>query len=171
MKFGGGKWFGWLLAGSLAVNLFLGGVLAGGWIRDLRDPPTARAAFHLGPPRLDIPRMAERLPEPARGVAGEILERRGQAIGAAFRALREARREAHEALVAEPFEAARLGRAFETLRARSSRAHALVHAAMSELVERVEPETRRQLAEHMMRRRGRHGRRHRDPPPPPPPGD
>ena len=105
---------GWLLAGSLAVNLFLGGVLAGGWIRDLRDPPTARAAFHLGPPRLDIPRMAERLPEPARGVAGEILERRGQAIGAAFRALREARREAHEALVAEPFEAARLGRAFET---------------------------------------------------------
>ena len=170
MTLPGGKWLGWLLAGSLAVNLFGGGILIGGWIREWRHPPSARGAFHLGAPRLDILRMAERLPEPARDEARAILERRGEEIGAAFRALGQARREAHEALVAEPFEAARLGRAFDELRARSGEAHSQVHAALAELVERVGPETRRQLAEGMMRRRGRHGRRgrrHRDGPPPP----
>ncbi len=172
MTFPGGKWLGWLLAGSLAVNLFGGGILLGGWIRDWRDPPAAGRAFHLGPPRLDILRMAERLPEPARAEARQILERRGGEIGAAFRALHRARREAHDALIAVPYEPNRLTRAFDELRARSGDAHARVHAAMVELIERVDPETRRLLAERMTRQRGRHGRRRHDgPPPPPPPRD
>ncbi len=163
MTLPGGKWLGWLLVASLALNLFGGGILVGGWIRDWRQPPEARRAFHMGPPRLNILRMAERLPEPARAEARAILESRGAEIGEAIRALRGARRAAHDALVAEPFDAARLGTRFEELRTRAGAAHALVHQAMAELAERVDPETRRQIAEAMQRRHGRH-RRHRDEP-------
>lgn len=88
MTLPGGKWLGWLLVASLALNLFGGGILVGGWIRDWRQPPEARRAFHMGPPRLNILRMAERLPEPARAEARAILESRGAEIGEAIRALR-----------------------------------------------------------------------------------
>ncbi len=149
-----------LLIVSLALNLFLGGLFAGHWLEAWRRGPEP---FQGRPPplRLHMGRMLERLPAEAREQATRVMERRREAMRKTVRAMHQARREVRRSLHAEPFDPARVERALEALRTRSSAAQAEMHAAMAELARELPPDARRALADGL----GRPGR-HRRPRPP-----
>ncbi len=150
-----------LLIVSLAANLLLGGIFAGGFIEAWRRGP--EAADGRPPPfRLHMGRLLEHLPEAVRDDAREVMERHRGEMRGSVRAMRRARREVREALAAEAFDPARLEAALAELRTRGSGAQAAMHGAMLELASSLTPEARRALAEGLARRRHR---RHRRPPP------
>lgn len=153
-----------LLIVSLAANLLLGGIFAGGFIEAWRRGP--EPADGRPPPfRLHMGRMLEHLPEDVRDRAQALMERHRGEMHGSVRAMRRARREMRAALVAEPFDPARLEAALAELRTRGGAAQASMHGAMLELASDLTPEARRALAEGLARPRRP---RHRRPPPPPP---
>ncbi len=153
-----------LLIVSLAANLFLGGVFAGGFIEAWRQDPEPS---HGRPPpfRLHMGGMLERLPEDARGQAHDVMERHRGRMRGSVGEMRQARREVAAALAAEPFEPNRLETALAELRRRGGAAQAAMHGAMAELAGDLGPEARRALAEGLAHRRHRQPR-HRRPSPP-----
>ena len=153
----------WLLIGSLALNLFLGGIYVGHWVGAWRGGPDG-AAGHVRALRFHLRPMLENLPEASREQAEAVMERHRDPIRGAVRAMRQSRREVRDALLAEPVDEARLDRALAETRERAAASQAAMHAAMTEFARELPPEARRKLAENL----GRHGRRgHHSRPRPP----
>lgn len=135
-------WIGLLLAGSLALNLFLIGILAGGWLAqrpgDGFDP--------AGGPGF-VPHMIRSLPQGAREAAVDrFVERRG-AIRRQMIGLRQARRSVYSALTAEEFDRAELETALAGLREQVSALQAGIHEAIVEVASQLDAEDRQQMAE------------------------
>jgi uncharacterized membrane protein len=140
---------------SLAINLFLGGMMFSGWLIHRHDPAA-------GP--LRIPFSLAAVDETGNAEASAIRARHAAGIRQNFRELRTARREIHRLLVAEEFDAAAFDAALADLRGRSEIAQTAVHAALGEIAAILTLEQRRRLAEATMRKHPLPRRR-------PPPGD
>jgi uncharacterized membrane protein len=135
------RWLNIVLVGSLALNLFLAGILAAGWMRhhgsrDWRGgPPGMMALLH--------------------GVGGEAARDAREAHRAVLReridAVRAARGALAQRLAAEPFDAAAFEAALDDLRSRSGEAQGAFHEAFAAIAATLSPEERRELAERMMR--------------------
>lgn len=125
-----------VLALSLALNFFGGGMLAAGYRLE-----RALASFDR-----TIAAFAGRFPpEIRRAMAGDLVLRRD----AGFRALddlRAARREMFAAMRAEPFDAARLARAMAEVRAKTTALQALGQSALAKAVAAATAEQRARIA-------------------------
>lgn len=156
------------LALSLAINLFLAGMMAAGWLADGDGESAARE----GPPPFLRHGLAE-LDEGARPAVEEVRHRHAREIVRLTREMRAARRETRQALAAPELDRTRLDAAFEDLRRRSADAQTAIHAMMLEIAETLGPAQRKQFFErmrprHLMRHRERRERRERREHPPPP---
>jgi uncharacterized membrane protein len=140
----GGRWR-YLLIGSLALNLFLAGVL-GVW--------AMRPYFHRQPPPPQpgtvSERIANRLPEVDRPVLRQAFAKRQGEINRLFEESRKAQQESRAALRANPFDAAAFDAAAERNRATRNALQDAVHAAMREAAMGMSAEGRERL---MPRRR------------------
>jgi len=139
---------------SIAMNLFLAGLMAGGFLRKGRGdrPQLAARAFSMkGAGRALGPEV--------RPVVDEIREARQGERRAYFERLRTAANEATSALSAEPFDSKRLDAALAELRNAHVALQEQSHAGFRQLAERLTPAQRAALAEANARfgRRGGRG--------------
>lgn len=109
-----------LLTLSLALNLFLIAVLAAPHL--LPAPPRAPGETRIAE------RIARRLPEADRPAFRAAHERHEATLRRTFEAMRESRTRMREALSAEPFDAAKFGRAVDDWRQTSDAAQQAMHA-------------------------------------------
>ena len=75
-----------------------------------------------------------------------LLDRRKPALIAHRRAVRAARAEVRQALVADPLDEKRLTRSLEALRRETTRSQQLLHASLVEIARGMDPEQRQRLA-------------------------
>jgi uncharacterized membrane protein len=129
---------------SAAVNLFLVGFVAARTFGHRPKPPGpgpfhAREMFDVG----RSPEMRERF------------ERRKEELRPQHRALREAREELEQALLAEPYDRARVEQALATLRKQTGTLQEGMHRALLDIAAELGPEERRAFVrENFGRRRG-----------------
>lgn len=152
------------LAFSLAINLFLAGMIAAGWLAE----GETRRVEREGPPRYFRHGLAG-LEEGIRPAVEEVRRRHARQVVPLTRAMRAARREMRRALAAPELDEKRLEAAFEDLRRRSHDAQAAVHALMLEIAQTLDPAQRKQFFERVHPRYMMRHRERREPPPPPPP--
>jgi uncharacterized membrane protein len=154
-------WLGFVLVASLALNLFLGGIVVGGWVAG-GGPLPARWEPGAGGLRA-FPRLVQALPPEQRAEAAAVLaEHRGE-IRRRFIALHRARRDVFEAMTRETVDRAALEQAFAGLRERMTAAQAAVQEALIEVSISLPPEQRRALAEAARGLPGMHRPRHGGP--------
>lgn len=150
---------GVLLAVSLAINVFiLGFIAARAWQRSAQGPdgggqrraPTT--LFH-----------ADRvLGETSPGKLKWLSKEQREELVPRWRALREARREAEQALRAQPFERAAFERALERVRGETVNTQSALHGLLVGLADGMTPEQRAELARlNWQHRRDRDGKRGR----------
>lgn len=135
-----------VLIGSLALNLFLAGIL-GVW--------AARPLFHDRPGAAAggmMERMARRLPERDQPVMRQAFEKRQQEIERRFDELRRAQQEVRRSLRADPFESESFDRAFARAGAARGEVHATFHQIFREAAPHMSPMGRARLAEPRRRR-------------------
>ncbi len=180
----GGRWRTPLLILSLALNLFLGGLLIGGWIAGrppggdsmidgpMSDGPIQGLAGDRPGSAQSTPglhRLIGALSPEARPEARRVFQEHRRELRTGIIALAESRRRVAAALSAEPFDPASLAAAFEELRHRTGAVQAGIHDGLVELSVRLNPEDRRRLVEFGARLTGeRHGGRGGPPFRPPP---
>ncbi|SLN45255.1 periplasmic heavy metal sensor [Oceanibacterium hippocampi] len=135
---------------SVAVNLLLGGLAAGHWLR----------AHDHGDRHRGGPHFLERLESKLDGKDRQALDRlqavRDPVVDERIDALRAARRDFQAALAAEPFDRATVAAAQAEMRARSLAAQQAIHETMLDVMEVLSPEGRELYRETMTRPR-RHG--------------
>ena len=142
----------WLLAGMLALNIALA-LLLGAMFLSARG----ERGSSLSP--LPSPQMLRQaLPEPRRDLVNSVLDEHKRAIGNALRDQRRARRELNRLLREESLDRAALDRSFQRLRATEQSTAESVHAMLGELLIRLSPAERRQVAD-LFARRAAHERR------------
>lgn len=146
------------LFGSLAVNLFLGGLMVGRLLD--HGPPFGPPHAHGGGPppepggppfwmrRAIGPDGAETLEKVWRAHAAEIDPLRAD--------LRKAREAVSDALAAEPFDPNVYADSLDTVQDRAGRMLRAINAAMVDLAKNLTPEQRRQMVEQ-----SREWRRHK----------
>jgi len=123
---------------ALALNLFLGSVIAGHWMQSSQRSWSATSI---------VERRAERLPGADATVLRTVFEARRADLEASFDALRAAREQARAAAGAEPFEAEVLAGALAEVRARTHDLHEGFHELYLEVAPRLSAEGRRALFE------------------------
>lgn len=138
------RWRSILLIVSLALNLFLVGILVGGRVAEWRAPASPTAAA-LGPGA--VSQLLSALPASARSEARRMFTERRPEIRRHFRALRTARLEAMRTLRAEPFDRQAFAEAMETVRERTLALQAAVQQVLIDLSGEVDAETRARLAD------------------------
>ena len=148
------RWQSVLLIVSLALNLFLIGILAGGRIAKWSYPEMP-IAFALSPGI--VSRLIGELPPGAQAEARRLFEDRRWEIRREMRALRTARVEALEILTAEPFDREAFSEAMVAVRRQTLAVQEVVHEVLIDLSSRVDPETRAMLDAAA---RGLHRRHH-----------
>lgn len=131
-----------VLIGALALNLFLGSVLAGRWMA--RSERTWSLASM-------IERRAERLPEADAAVLRTAFDEQKAGLETLVDQLRAARERARAAANAEPFEAAALQAALAQVRSRTGAVQEAFHDLYLEVAPALSSAGRRGLFE---RRRG-----------------
>ena len=130
-----GKWAIALLTAlllSVAANLFLGGLFAGGALYQARQPGPVRA----------IAAFVQKLPEAARPVVRDAFLSRRSELRERFVAVAAARREVGRILAEEELDRARLDAAFVEVRARTAAMQALLHEVLAEAIAELPPEVR-----------------------------
>jgi len=137
------RWLLIALAISIALNLFAIGFLAA---RALR--PHAMHGDHDGHGPFMGPRglMREGFGPNAAPVLDQVMARHGDDLRKARGELKRTRREVRDALLAEPFDAARLERSLSDLRAQTDSTQAHMHEALVELASSLPLEQRKHLA-------------------------
>lgn len=131
----GGRWAVALLVVlflSLGANFFLGGLFAGGALRDGDQPRPARA----------LAAFLRSLPEEARPVLRQSFRARRPELRAKIAAMAEARGEIADLLARDDLDRARLDAAFVELRARTTEVQALLHEVVAEAMMELPPEVR-----------------------------
>lgn len=165
------KWLIGAAVASLALNLFLATwLIAWGW----------RGGMHLfGHPVFGPPPMArvEKSPGGPEGLPPglrNVIDIDRTQLRPLFRDARDARRAVGDALLAEPFDPARLDLALTGLRQQADAIQGELHRAMMEAAINGGPEVRRKMARPGGKERryesGFDGMGRGDGPPPPPPG-
>ena len=140
----------WILWGSLALNLFLAGLLAGLLVR---GEPTRG---ERGPrPSRSLMAAAERFDPQDRDGFRALLKQRARESRPRVRALREARREGAAAVAAQPYDPVTARAAFERARIQELALRRELEAEVLAFAARLDPQERAALAEAMRRRGGR----------------
>ena len=141
-----------VLAVSLGLNLFLGGMLASQWL--FHGAPFAahpRGAHPPGPFDREAARNA--LDEDYRAVVDEIWERNRPSLRQSVRGLREGREAVRRELLADPFDPAALAQAHEALAQRMQTMRGVMEAHVIEIAQALPADQRRRYFEASMRRR------------------
>jgi uncharacterized membrane protein len=156
------RWVLLALLASLALNLFVAGMISGRYFApEPPGPPLAAGhplAFGDGPMRGLVKRMAANLPREHRPAFHAAFAEHREALGAAGKRMREAHHDVRRAIAAEPFDPAALDAALANLRAREDEFRHEMHAAVADAVGRLPPEARH----HLSKRRHRPWRRDHD---------
>jgi len=135
-----------LVVASLAVNLFLAGLLAGDWLMGRYGPPPFAPAINPSWMRHALGPDAERMVAP-------VMRRHMDEIREHIEATRRARRAVGAALTAEPFDRAALEDALARIRTQNAEAQAAFHGAFVDVADKLSPEQRAELAKESQRRR------------------
>ncbi|MBI5534817.1 MAG: periplasmic heavy metal sensor [Deltaproteobacteria bacterium] len=130
---------------SLAINLFLGGMLTARWLQRSR---AGGGPMGFGPPAFRV------LGPEARPIAERVWTSRREEVSQRMRAAREARKHSAEALSAEPFDAAKAAAALADARAKTASAEELVNQIMVEIAGALPPAERAKLGQAMEHGRG-----------------
>ncbi len=147
------KWLALALLLSLALNLFLGGLIAGRYFGP-HHRSFARMEASDRPGQDFFRRLIGRVPAEHRGMFEDVLNAKRTDMDRASQALRESRLKVREAVRAEPFDKARLDTVFVEVRERNMALQKSVHEAMVEAVQKLPAETRRQISEWRPGERG-----------------
>jgi uncharacterized membrane protein len=141
-----------LLITSLALNLFAGGVFAGGWLGPKvvdwispRPPATALADF-------DTSEIISALPIRARARAAGIMADFAETLHMDLAALGPARAEVIAALAQDPFQPAEAAAALARLREKNLILQATVHQLVAEIARDLEPADRESFAQALFQR-------------------
>jgi len=140
-----------LLALSVALNLFLGGLIAGAWFTEgrERDRPAPRRLSYLA--------AAEQLDPEDGARLRALLEQKAADTRPRLRALRAARREAEAAMAAPRYDPEAVRRALARAQAEELALRREIDDAVIAFALTLEPEERAALAP-VFRKRGRDGR-------------
>lgn len=134
-----------LLFASLAVNLFLGGLMAGRWFD---HPPHGPRPPHMERAEGSAPGWMQRALGPE---AAPILEEVWQARAADLEPIREAldrsRDAVGDAMAAEPFDPQAYAAALQEMQDLRSRLYPIINDVMTEVVSRLTPEQRQHVVE------------------------
>ena len=142
---------------SLGLNLFLVGLIVGGLLMSARadvDRGRRRGAGHYWA-------AAERFDPADREAFRELMRREARENAPRLRAMRQARRDAHDAVAGAPFDPAAARAALARAHQEELALRADVDAAVLEFAQRLDPKERAALAEAMRRPKGRRGSRER----------
>lgn len=142
----------WLLIASLAVNLFLVGLMAG---HRFSPPPIPDSV--PGTVFGDLRRMADVLPADTRREIRDLFESHRPEIFSGLRGIRSARDDIREILRTEPYDPEALNAAFAVLRQRTDQVQSIVHGALVDVAGRLGPDERLSI----VRTPDRHGGRGR----------
>ena len=140
----------WVLVVSLVLNVFLGGAMIGGWASALNRPPPPQA-FDVS-----FGGIVGNLPADVRGVMRQAFLEERELFWAAADAVRTARRDVYDALIADDFSEEAMAAALASLRQATVDAQAVVHDMMVRLGHELGPEGRAALADAASRRFGGH---------------
>jgi uncharacterized membrane protein len=146
-----GKWLALALVVSLGANMFMGGLLAGRFAgRPAEGAPTVGNEPPTPPGQQVLAQairlMAEALPEADRpGFQQAFFDRRREIMRANV-ATREARLSLRDAIMADPFDRARVEQAFATLRARNEDVQRVLHTIAIDAIAHLSTESRQALA-------------------------
>ncbi len=138
-----GRWVGWVLIASLALNLFLAGLVGMRYWREHQWRSGDRAM--MGP----IGRISQGLPESGRTKVKAVIESRREQIREQGREYRRARGEAMQALAAEPFDRPTVDAAFAEARRRADAMSAIMQSAMIDASAQLSPEERKAFRERL----------------------
>jgi uncharacterized membrane protein len=138
----------WALVASLALNLFLAGVLGARLWREQQWRERAAVAGPLG-------RITAAMPESARDKVKAVTEPRQQELRDRSREARRARNEAMQALAADNFDRTRANAAFAEARQRFNAMSDLMQSVLIEVAATLTPEERVQFRERMAERERR----------------
>ena len=125
------------LLASLALNLFLGGMLTSQWIFAERHG----RPHHVG--RFDREGARAAIDEQYRAAVDAIWRRHKKALRGRFREMREVRRRLRQELLAEEFDQAALARTYEELHARGLAARNLLGKPLAEIAAALPAEQRK----------------------------
>ncbi len=134
---------------SVALNLFLGGLLLGRSFRP--DGPPA----DVGP--ISLLRAPQNLDPAARKIVDETREKHHKGIRRSMAKAGRARLAAIDALCARDFDEAKAREAFQAFRAETNVAHDVMHESLIEAAKQMTPEQRAVLRETLLRSKGREG--------------
>ena len=138
-----GRWVGWVLIVSLAVNLFLAGIVGMRYWREHFRPQPDRAM--MGP----VGRITQGLPESGRAKVRATMDAKREQYREQGREFRRARSEAMQALAAEPFDRAKVDAAFAEARRRADSMSAIMQTALIEASAQLTPEERKAFRERL----------------------
>jgi uncharacterized membrane protein len=136
---------------SLALNLFLAGMLGAGWVKrdgahsTGREPGPSEMLFHA----------REALGQGQHPRLRSVLDARRPALVEHRRAMRAARDEVRQSLESEPFDPERLSQALAALRRETTSSQAVLHESLVELARGMNVEQRRRLAGLAIEDKGR----------------
>ncbi len=153
-----------VLAVSLALNLFLGGMITAHWL--LRGPPPHERGGRF----FDRHAALQAIGEEHRALVESIWARNEPELRERMHAVRAARREVRRQLMSDPLDREALALAHESLAARAQEAHARMRANIAEIATALPAEARRRYFEASFRRRRHGGDGPFGPPPEGPPG-
>ena len=145
----GSRWVGWALVASLALNLFLAGVIGVRFLREhWRETPERAMAGSFGP----MGRIASSMPESSRAKVKAVMDTRQPEMRERSREYRRARTEAMQALSADAYDKSRAEAAFAEARRRADAMSELVHATMIEASSQLTAEERKAFRERLAER-------------------
>jgi uncharacterized membrane protein len=145
------RWFsllGAVLLVSLALNLFLAGVIAG------RGIGPRGGGFDLTPRKLKvaIERVTRVLPEADAALLSDRFEAERADLTQRFQALQDARKAVGAALKAQPYDAAAFDAAYRAMRSRNEDLQAAIHDVIRTAIGQFSDEGRAAIAERRWRR-------------------
>jgi len=155
-----------LLIASLALNLFLVGLIVGGIMSGVRTFRERGPGFGLS--AMEMREVADMLADETRAKFRESMRDSFPELRQAFRDARQARDGVSEALAAEPFDIDALEDAFATARAADDKVWTLSTGAFTKFVGELDEAEREELVEAIKKRRDFRRSRRDDRPGPPP---
>ncbi len=148
----------WALGASVCVNLLLVGLAGGAFLRHGGGPPPAE--MPAGFDRVTLWRVYRALPEPDRDAARDMLRARRDEMRDLARSRGEARARIAVTLSRDPFSDAELAAALEAARQAERRSRDLADAIFVEIVARLDPRRRGEIAEALREAQERRDRWH-----------
>ncbi|MBW2525155.1 MAG: periplasmic heavy metal sensor [Deltaproteobacteria bacterium] len=140
---------------SLALNLFLGGMMTGRWMSKPPAPPGHGMGMRVRSVEASLRRH---LDPSVHGTLKEIDAKHQETIRTHMKEANQASRRASKALVAEPFDEEAARQAFAEARAKQAAARKAMQDALVELAAALPPGERKKLRKALGRGEGRRGK-------------